>query len=81
MPFMFYRGISEDDIRAIIAYLHAQPAVTCSAQVRVPDKTPAQLWPADYSQGNGAFAQGHGQLWRLSGGAAGPLYALPHATG
>jgi mono/diheme cytochrome c family protein len=39
MPFMFYRGLSDDDLKAIIAYLRAQPPVrnaVAKSEYRIP---------------------------------------------
>ena len=47
MPIHMYRGISDDDARALVAYLRAQPPVKNVAEVDLSHQAAAHLWAAD----------------------------------
>lgn len=77
MPMAFYRHMSDDDLKATITYLRAQPAV----QNAVPRSTLNIPLPASLRSGHhdreGAARQRQARLRRVSGQYR-PLHGMPH---
>jgi len=80
MPIIFYRGMADEDLDAIVAYLRAQPPVKNAvpkSEYRI--KLPP-LW-ARGEEGERTEPQGPGEIRRVSRRAARPLHGLPYAVG
>ena len=81
MPIHMYRGISDDDARALVAYLRAQPPVkNVVPKYDLSHQAAAQLWAADQEDDRRAVAQQSGQIRRVPGRTSRPLHRLPHSV-
>jgi hypothetical protein len=82
MPFAMYRGLGDEDLAAIVAFLRTLPAVenepVPESEYRIP--LPPAYGPAGRER-HRAGTRRHGGIRRLSRRAGGALHGVPHADG